>query len=430
MSLANAHLEPAREPLVTRLGQGRLRVERWLNIKDRKLGRQTELTLQIFGGYDLLDGTTPGTEHEIHALYPNQAFANCRLIDEKTDEVFLPGGISIFQLYQRYETLTSTWALEDAVKPRSTESGLRQLEQVQLARPGTAAPYNEDQVGTSTLSNGGKTLYLAGFDDDSDDRRGRFITRWAEAGLLSATKQFDNDSGILYVRFTSQGLRIRPTALKAGESLAGEAHIIFRNGEEAPLYRARAENVEGFMKFETVVMLNKDGTPLSSGDTVKQYIDWDTYNYPGPVDSSFGGITPYPGGEIAVLVEYSETLTTDATVVISSNNPVPYSIKGGAWVNVSFTPEATGMAEFLTKAFTRNLLARDVVFSGNNTTYLNDPVSSVAGSGGSNPSYAGFLNATEPVLKRKIHEDITTDEGVQWYRIKQTKLVGKFSDYL
>jgi len=46
-------------------------------------------------------------------------------------------------------------------------------------------PYDEDDVGVETITDAGKTLYLAGFQDDSDDRRGRFITRWAEAGILS-----------------------------------------------------------------------------------------------------------------------------------------------------------------------------------------------------------------------------------------------------
>jgi len=187
MSLANSNLEPGRKALVKRLPESRLQVERWFKIKDKQLGEESDLTLKLFGGYGLLDGTAAATlpAGDTHEVYTERQFANCRLVEERTEEVFLPGGETIHQLYQRYETLTDQWSDEDEDKESSTENGLRTLERVQVAIPGTAAPYDEDNVGVSNITDAGKTLYLAGFKDDSDDRRGRFIARWAEAGILN-----------------------------------------------------------------------------------------------------------------------------------------------------------------------------------------------------------------------------------------------------
>ena len=57
-----------------------------------------------------------------------------------------------------------------------------------------SSPYDEDDVGVATITDGGKTLYLASFQDqtgaDNDAQVGRVVTRWAEAGILSRTEDF------------------------------------------------------------------------------------------------------------------------------------------------------------------------------------------------------------------------------------------------
>jgi hypothetical protein len=57
-----------------------------------------------------------------------------------------------------------------------------------------SSPYDEDDVGVATITDGGKTLYLASFQDqtgaESNAQVGRVVTRWAEAGILSRTEDF------------------------------------------------------------------------------------------------------------------------------------------------------------------------------------------------------------------------------------------------
>jgi hypothetical protein len=55
-----------------------------------------------------------------------------------------------------------------------------------------SSPYDEDDVGVATITDGGKTLYLASFQDqtgaDNNAQVGRVVTKWAEAGTLNRSE--------------------------------------------------------------------------------------------------------------------------------------------------------------------------------------------------------------------------------------------------
>lgn len=90
-----------------------------------------------------------------------------------------------------YETLTATWTKEQEDTVSSTDNGLRIVERSEVATIAATAPYDEDDIGVSTITSGGKTLYLAGFKDETkaeaDAQIGRVTTQWLEAGTLSET---------------------------------------------------------------------------------------------------------------------------------------------------------------------------------------------------------------------------------------------------
>jgi len=104
-----------------------------------------------------------------------------------------------------YETLTSTWTKEQEDAVSSTENGLRVVERSEVATIGATAPYDEDDIGVSTITSGGKTLYLAGFNDetkaDPDAQIGRVVTQWAEAGILNVSKR-NMSEGVMSVATT------------------------------------------------------------------------------------------------------------------------------------------------------------------------------------------------------------------------------------
>lgn len=355
-----------------------------------------------------------------------EAYDDMRLVEMKTD--YIPNEPDLTVQFT-YETLTSTWVNEDDDAISSTETGLRRLVRRQVAISGTAAPYDEDSVGVSTITSGGKTLYLAGFEDQTTDRKGVFATQWAEAGLLNADRIYDKEDGILYVKFVSQGTRILPTTLNGSYTLSDEPELAFQGGGVAPIFRKKSVNVEGFKTFETIVMLTKAGGALTDGTVVKDKTEWDNFNYPGYVNLNLSdGIIPVPGGNVAILVQKTETMTTDST--LDALTDVPFSIINGCYVSAVYVPTATGLAEVQTKSFGPNYLAGSVANVGSGTDYLGVPVDSISTSGTSSPSYSGFLATSGAVLVNVLEEDFVTDEGVTWYRQIKETVVGSFNDYI
>ena len=69
-------------------------------------------------------------------------------------------------------------------KVSSTENGLKVYEQVQVALPGTDTPYGEGDIGVANREIGGKTIYLAGFQDDSGEQGAFHLTLGRSWGAL------------------------------------------------------------------------------------------------------------------------------------------------------------------------------------------------------------------------------------------------------
>ncbi len=366
-----------------------------LSVSTPKVGGQQRVQVQAF---NLEEATVVSEVSEVTA--------NHELIDITTSDV---DGIP---------TRSFTFEVDDFEVLSATENGLKQLTRTELS----STNFTRGTIGTDTY----ESLTLAGEEIDNDGIIKRRVSRWAEAGILNASKEFAED-GLLYVTFISQGTKFTPTALNATKSLTDIETEAFQGGADATVRFSRVRDVNGFRKFEVTVMLQKDGSVLTSGTVVKTRRTWENYEYPGYVDTSFSaGIVPVPGGNIPILVEITETMTTDGNLTAT---PAPFSIKQGCYANVNYIPTETGLAESLNKAFGTNYLAGGLGITGSNTTFMGMEVSSIAGGGGSNPTYSGFLATNDPILAKPIVEDFVTDEGVQWYRIQQTTLVGTFGTY-
>jgi hypothetical protein len=330
--------------------------------------------------------------------------------------------------YEGFTARTFVFELETHDLIDTEVDGLRRVNRAKLLTAGTVYT---SVVGTTTISHQidsetAKTLYLTDF-KIVDTATYRVVQEvWVEAGIRDVEKLFDED-GLLYVTFISQGTKFIPTALNGSYVITDDPLLAFQGGSTAILFRDRQRNVNGFRLYTITVAMKKDGSVLADGNVVKSKTTWVDYEYPGYVNTTFNsGVVPVPGGNISILVTETETMTTSNTVGISD---VPFSIKQGCWINVNYTPASTGLAESINKAFGTNFLAGSVGLAGSNATFLGMEVSSIAGGGGSNPSYSGFLATSTPILLRDIDEDLVTDGGVQWYRIKQTQLVDTFGDY-
>jgi hypothetical protein len=163
-----------------------------------------------------------------------------------------------------YETLTGTWTNEDNNLNPLSVNGLRVLEQNQVAVGGTALPYDEDDIGVVTISDGGKTLYLAGINDRSSERKGQVTLSWAEAGTLSET-----------VTPESTGLNRVSTTYLAVEPATSH-----------PVITRTTQNVEGLKTITVVTFQRSDGGAITSTQPTNTYGDMEVFVYPGIVGVS------------------------------------------------------------------------------------------------------------------------------------------------
>ena len=142
--------ERKESPKVIPLPMGRLRVVRRFDLankdaishKEFNSEKPEDLTIKVFGGFGLLDGTNlqelpdlpDGSEWS--KATKEFAYKDCHLVEEDAD----PGQDNKWILTQQYETLTSTWELEDVDKIGSSENGLDIITRVQVAKRGTTLP--------------------------------------------------------------------------------------------------------------------------------------------------------------------------------------------------------------------------------------------------------------------------------------------------
>lgn len=222
-----------------------------------------DLTIRAFGGYGLLDGINleelPAnpTGDEWSQSTKHRAYKDCRLIDEVSD----PGQDSKWIVTQIYETLTHKWEREDVDVTGATSNGLDTLTRAQVARRNIPFNFDKDDIGRSVTLNydngtadftvgqtltgvgsggtgeivevfgttekgtltlrtlngtladdeaitdgaggaatvNGDILYLAAIDPQSSDRMGKYVTRWAEPGIVSTSTRPRNN-GKLTIR--------------------------------------------------------------------------------------------------------------------------------------------------------------------------------------------------------------------------------------
>lgn len=186
--------ERGNSPKVTPLPLGRLRVERRFDLhekeevshRDYNTTRPEDLTIRVFGGFGLLDGTDLEelpelpTGDEWSKSTKEFAYKDCRLIDEDCD----PGQDNKWILAQTYETLTKEWALQDLDQHAVSENGIDIIKRTQIARRGVSLPYSDSDVGHATLDNASRRV-LSGINDKSSDRFGLVETIWAMPAIIN-----------------------------------------------------------------------------------------------------------------------------------------------------------------------------------------------------------------------------------------------------
>lgn len=240
--------------------------------------------------------------------HDGEAYPNARLVSHAAE--YLPTGKYVVRFV--YETLTGTWTKEREDVIESTENGLRTLTRSEVAKIDTAAPYDEDDVGVKTITSGGKTLYLAGFEDqtkaDDQVQIGRVVSRWAEAGTLR--------------ELISNG----PTNLPNTKTRSITSIGVEPTGDGILLSKTR-QNVNGYITYNYTFLEDSSGGNPTEG-VLQTYQDVIEVRKPGTVrgrvinDVAEVVQTPPTVGKVRATVTVS--LTTDSTVAL----PVAYNLDG------------------------------------------------------------------------------------------------------
>jgi len=121
-----------------------------------------------------------------------------------------------------------------------------------------SSPYDEDDVGVATITDGGKTLYLASFQDqtgaDNDAQVGRVVTRWAEAGVLSVSTNEDSITDEVVVdalNMDAAAVRSAVAAVTANHNLKSQS----------------TNDFEGLQSFRYVFEIRSTTLETELGDT-------------------------------------------------------------------------------------------------------------------------------------------------------------------
>ena len=305
MSIGNTSLHQSGEiPEIVKLPNGRIRVTRRFHKFTREDIDNANLG-SLMGDFGDLD--TTGEQ------ISNQGYTNCRLISVEVDTRFNSvSNTDSAVLVKTYETLTAVWTKEQDDEVTSTDNGLRVLERSEVAAIDTAAPYDEDDVGVATITDGGKTLYLAGFTDETQSETnvqiGRVVSRWAEAGTLSEVIS-NNTSGIPNTKTrTVTSIGIEPTSSgilinKSQQQKSGFITYRYTFLESS----SGGDPTDGVLQsYQTVIQVQKAGT------------------IEGAVINQVAEIVQTPPTVGKVVATVSVSLTTSSTTSL----PVAYNLDG------------------------------------------------------------------------------------------------------
>ena len=196
-------------PSVEKLWNGRYRLEFLCDNNSAKLDWYYNDIGGILPDYGILQDTSFGSGvGEDWQAIPASVFPNMRLVE--TGYVFIPS-IGDKRVQLAYETLTASWVEEKAEDIDYELNGLKRASRTFVALPATAYA---NVVGTSTITSGGKTLYLASFKIEKTDAKWELSEVWVEAGVLSRSIQ-TKSNGKLIIE-TVEALVETPTANTVG----------------------------------------------------------------------------------------------------------------------------------------------------------------------------------------------------------------------
>lgn len=354
---------------------------------------------------------------EVSAIGMDEGDVSSALSEVGASHILVSTGI---RDYKGFEAASFTYQVEDFKIRSRTENGLLRVEQTELSE----SNFDDRQIGVERDG----TLYLSGEEIDNGNTIKKRVSRWAEAGILSAQKEFGSD-GLLYVTFVSQGTKNVPTTLNG--SITGIESEVFQGGSPASIRYSKVRDVSGFRKYTVTSFMKADGTALSSsGDNLlNEYDKWISYIKPGEIVLDISsGVKSTPSVDRSLRVKVYEYLSTDGT--FPNDDFKPYSVNAWAYYSISYVVDSEEVVAPVVISKAAKGYLSDSILVGGNTTFIGTPVKSLSGSSASDPYPSVFYALNDQVVKSSNEVGFVTDEGVTWYRKVKVVVDGTFGEYL
>ena len=191
-------------PAVTKLWNSRYRLEFYCSPSDGNegwYGDNISKWLPSFGTLQSANFSGDGWSPRTGEAYSNMCLVEAALPYIPASEKHL--------VTLTYETLTTSWVLEKEEDTDYELNGLQRIKRTYVSLPET--DYT-NVVGTATITSGGKTLYLGGYDIKKTEAKWVLEEIWLEAGLINTSISNGPTSipGTTRVTYESIGVEISP----------------------------------------------------------------------------------------------------------------------------------------------------------------------------------------------------------------------------
>ena len=191
-------------PAITKLWNSRYRLEFYCSPSDGNegwYGDNISKWLPSFGTLQSANFSGDGWSPRTGEAYSNMCLVEAALPYIPASEKHL--------VTLTYETLTTSWVLEKEEDTDYELNGLQRIKRTYVSLPET--DYT-NVVGTATITSGGKTLYLGGYDIKKTEAKWVLEEIWLEAGLINTSISNGPTSipGTTRVTYESIGVEISP----------------------------------------------------------------------------------------------------------------------------------------------------------------------------------------------------------------------------
>ena len=248
-------------PAIEKLWNGRFKLEFLCDNNSPKEDWYYDNISSILPDYGILQDTNfgSGVSEDWEAI-PASVYPDMRLVE--TEYVYIPRMRRQADVKLTYETLTASWVEEKAEDIDYELNGLKSISRTFVALPGTAYT---NVVGTSTITSGGTTLYLGGFNIEETDAKWELTEVWFEAGQLSVQRTSESE-GVYKVTTTF---------------LAVEGSVV------GPIIARTINDSSGLKTITVVSMQDAGGSSLITlNSPVASHSILNEFTYPGVVSIS------------------------------------------------------------------------------------------------------------------------------------------------